>query len=43
LFINAVTMPRYWIAQRGVEYRPQPGIDSAFHLQKEHRRVAHQV
>jgi hypothetical protein len=34
---------RYWIAQSGVEYRPEPGIDSAFHLQKEHRRVAHQV
>src|SRR5262249_11235568 len=29
------------IARRGVEYRPQPGIDSAFHLQEEHRCVAH--
>src|SRR5262249_52437908 len=34
---------RYWIAPCGVEYRPQPRIDSAFHLQEEHRRVAHPV
>src|SRR5262245_23270394 len=34
---------RYWIAKGCVEYRSQPGIDSTFHLQKEHRRVAHPV
>src|SRR5207248_2243986 len=34
---------RYRIAQRGVEYRPQPGIDSAFHLQEKHCGVAHPV
>src|SRR6478672_1207896 len=44
LFVNqGGNDARYWIAQRCVEYRPQPGIDSAFHLQEEHRGVAHAV
>ena len=43
LFINRGDQARDWIAKDGVEYWAKPVIDSAFHLQKEHRGVAHQV